>query len=186
MHDRISSIHKRRRLIKSGRHLRLPGETSECNPANERLFRHYSKTGDPPNKIRVSQRNETLTRRIRRARYRSVTDAQDTTLFQKKKTAEARLNSTKKRLWVKLIAQARERNFQTAATLTFDAQFSATAVSSPSTQDIQHAQKIVYNTAERAEVVRLICDFGGGLKDREEFRRRIRATEARTALCHRR
>lgn len=136
--------------------------------------------------IKLGQRNKVLRERIRREGYRSINDAQATTLFQKKKKAEARLNASKKRLRVKMIAQARKRHFRTADTLTFDAQFSAAAVASTSTQDTLHAKPIVYNIPERAKLVQLVCSPGEGLSDREQFRRRIEAIEARTALCHRR
>lgn len=136
--------------------------------------------------IKLGQRNKTLTRRIHRAGLRNIADAQGTTFFQKKKKAEARLNATKKRLRVKMIAQARKRHFRTADTHAFDAQFSPAAISSASTQHTQPAQPIVYNIPKRATVVQLVCSPGESLSDEAQFRRRIQAIDARTALCRQR
>ena len=119
----------------------------------------------------------------RRCIFRNIADAQGTTLFQKKNKAEARLNATKKRLRVKMIAQARKRHFRTTDTHAFDAQFSPGAISSISTQHTQPAQPIVYNIPERATVVQLVCSPGESLSEEAQFRRRIQAIDARTALC---
>ena len=122
-------------------------------PQQELSSEQKVKLAAHPTIIKLGQRNKILTERIRNAGYRNVKDAQGTTLFQKKGKAEARLNSTKKRLQVKMIAQARKRHFRTADTLAFDAQFSDVAVSFTSTRDIQHAKPTVYNIPERAKVV---------------------------------
>lgn len=135
---------------------------------------------------KLAKRNKTFTQRIHRAGFRNVADAHGTTLFQKKKKAEARLNSTKKRLRVQMIAQARKRHFRTADTHALDAQFSTAAVSCTSTQEPQPAELIVYNIPERAKVVQLVCSSGKSLSDGARFQRRIQAIEARTALCNRR
>lgn len=107
-------------------------------------------------------------------------------MFQKKKRAEARLNTAKKRLRVNMIAQARKRHFREADTIAFDAQFPTEAASYASARDTPHAKPFAYNIPERAEVVRLVCSPREGLTDRQQFRRRIAAIEVRTALCHRR
>ena len=83
-------------------------------------------------------------------------------------------------------AQARKRYFPKADTLAFDAQFSTTAAAHAVVRDTHHTQPIEYNIPERAEVVRLACNPGDGLSDREKFRRKIQVIEARAALCHRR
>lgn len=53
--------------------------------------------------IKFDQRNKILTEQIHRAGYKSVKDAQNTTLSKKKKRAEARLNFSEKKLRVKMI-----------------------------------------------------------------------------------
>ncbi len=165
---------------------RLASLTADASAPTELSSEQKAKLAAHTKVIKLGQRNKALTGRIHRAGYRAVKGARGTALFQKKKKVEARLNSMKKGLRVKMIAQARKRHFRTADTLAFDAQFSRAAVSSTPTRDTQHDQPIVYNIPERAKVVQLICSPGEALSDREQFRRRIQAIEARTALCHRR
>ena len=135
-----------------------------------------------PTVIKLGQRNKDLTERIRRT-HRNIEDAHGTTLYQRKKKAEARLNATKKRLRDNMVAKARKRHFRTADTLAFDAQFSAAAVPP---RNLQRMTPIVYNIPERAKVIQLVCRPVEGLSDEQNFRRRIEAIEARTALCCRR
>ena len=163
---------------------RLASLTADASAPTELSAEQKAKLATPPNVIKLGQRNNILTERIHKAGYRNVKDAQGTALFQKKKKAEARLNATKKRLRVKMIAQARKRHFRTADTQAFDAQFAAARVSSTSTRDIQHDKPVIYNIPERANVVRLVCSPGEDLSDREKFQRRIQAIEIRTALCN--
>jgi len=161
---------------------RLASLTADASAPSELSSEQKATLAVHPTVIKLGQRNKDLTERIRRT-YRNVKDAHGTTLYRKKKKAEARLNATKKRLRDKMIAQARKRHFRTADTLAFDAQFSAAAVPP---QDSQHTKKIVYNIPERARVVQLVCSPMEGLSDHEKFQRRIEAIEARTALCYRR
>lgn len=165
---------------------RLASLTADASAPTELSAEQKAKLAIHPKVTKLRQRNKALTERIRRAGYRAVKDAQGTSLFKKKKRAEARLNATKKRLRVDMIAQARKRHFRKADTITFDAQFSAEKVSYASAGDTPHAKPFTYNIPERAEVVRLVCSPGEGLTDRQRFRRRIEAIEVRTALCHRR
>ncbi|CAL8577089.1 hypothetical protein XPA_002936 [Xanthoria parietina] len=165
---------------------RLASLTADASAPTELSSEQKAKLAIHPKLTKLGQRNEALTERIRRAGYRAVKDAQGTSLFKKKKRAEARLNAAKKRLRVDIIAQARKRHFRKADTITFDAQFSAEKVSYASALDTPYAKPFTYNVPERAEVVRLVCSPGEGLTDRQRFRRRIEAVEVRTALCHRR
>lgn len=114
---------------------RLASLTADASAPTELSSEQKAKLIVHPNVIKLCQRNKDLRERIRR-RYRTVKATQGTTLFQRKKRAEARLNSEKKRLRIKMIAQARKRHIRTADTLAFDAQFSATADASISTRDI--------------------------------------------------
>lgn len=134
--------------------------------------------------IELGQRNKALTTRIHRAGYRVVKNAHDTSLFRKKKNAEARLNWVKKRLRDDIIAQAQKRHFRKADTLAFDEQFFVAAGSFTLTRKIQSIERIEYNILERAKVDRLMCSSGDGLIDRERFQRRIEAIQARTALYY--
>ena len=85
-----------------------------------------------------------------------------------------------------MIAQAQKQHFKKANTLAFNAQFPATAAGHTSPRDIKHAKPIEYNIPKRAEVVQLACSPGDSLTDQEKLRRRIKAIEARVALCGRR
>lgn len=164
---------------------RLASLTADANAPTELSPEQKAKLAIHPKVTKLRQRNKALTERIRRAGYRAVKDVQGTSLFKKKKRAQARLNATKKRLRVDMILQARTRHFRKADTITFDAQFSAEKVSYASARDKPHAKPSTYNIPERAEVVRLVCSPREGLTDRQRFRRRIEAIEVRTALCHR-
>ncbi len=113
---------------------RLASLTADASAPTE-LSEQKAELATYPKVIKLGQRNKALTERIRRA-GKTIKDAQGTSLFQTKKKAEARLNSVKQRLRVKITAQARKRHFRTANTLAFNARFSATAVTSISTQDI--------------------------------------------------
>ena len=85
---------------------RFASLTADASAPTELSAEQQAKLTTHANLIKLDQRNKILTERIYRAGYRSVKDAQGTALFQKKKNAEARLNSTKKRLRVKMIEQA--------------------------------------------------------------------------------
>ena len=165
---------------------RLASLTADASAPTDLSSEQKAKLAIHPKVTKLGQRNKALTEQIRRAGYRAVKDAQGTSLFKKKKRAEARLNAAKKRLRVDMIAQAQKRHFRKADTLAFDAQFSAETVSHTSPRDTPHAKPFTYNIPERDEVVRLVCCRGEGLTDRQQFRRRIEAIEMRTALCHRR
>ncbi len=164
---------------------RLASLTADTSAPIELSSDQKAKLALHPKVIKLCQRNKALTERIRVAGYRAVKDAQGTSLFKQKKRAEARLNAAKKRLRVDMIAQARKRHFRKADTIAFDAQFSVETASHASAQDIPHAKPFTYNIPERAEVVRSVCSPGEGLTDEQKFQRRIKAIEARTALCHR-
>ena len=165
---------------------RLASLTADASARTELSSEQKAKLAIHPKVTKLGQRNKTLTERIRRAGCRAIKDAQGTSLFKKKKRAEARLNAAKKRLRLDTIAQARKRHFRKADTITSDAQFSAEKVSYVSARDTPHAKPFTYNIPERAEVVRLVCSPGEGLTDRQRFRRRIEAIEVRTALYYRR
>ena len=165
---------------------RLASLTADASAPTELSPEQKVKVAAHPKVVKLGQRNQALTERIHRAGYRSVNDAQGTSLFKRKKRAEARLNAAKKRLRVDMIAQARKRHFRKADTIAFDTQFSAEKVPYASARDTSRAEPFTYNIPERAEVVRLVCSPEEGLTDRQRFRRRIEAIEARTALCHRR
>jgi len=106
---------------------RLASLTANASVPTELSSEQKAKLAVYLNGIKLAQHNKVLTERIRKGGSRSVKDAQGTTLSQKKKKAEARLNDRKKRLRMKLIAQARKRYFRKANTVAFDAQFSADA-----------------------------------------------------------
>lgn len=84
---------------------KLVNSTIDASASPELFFEQKSKLVIHSKMIKLDQRNKTLTRRIHKARFRNIANAQSTTLFQKKKKAETRLNASKKRLRVKMIAQ---------------------------------------------------------------------------------
>ena len=100
---------------------RLASLTADASAPTELSSEQKAKLAIHPRVIKLGQRNKALTERIRRAGYRAIKDAQGTSLFKKKKRAEARLNAAKKRLRVDMIAQARKRHFRKADTIAFDA-----------------------------------------------------------------
>lgn len=165
---------------------RLVSLTVDASAPTELSSKQKAKLTNHPNVIKLGQRNKTLTERLRRREYKNMKNARGTTLFQKKKKAKTHLNSTKKRLRVKMIAQTRKRHFRTTNTLAFDAQFFAAAIDLTLTRGIEQTKSIVYNIPDRAKVVQLIDDSRDDLSNQEQFRRRIEAIEARTTLCYRR
>jgi len=165
---------------------RLASLTADASAPTELSSEQKTKLKRHPQVIQLGQRNKALTSRIHNAGYKSIGDAEGTTLFQKKKKAEARLSCLKIKLRNHMIVQARKRHFRKADTLAFDAQFSATAAAPAVAPDSQPAKPIEYNIPERAEVVRLTCSPGDGLSARDKLRRRLQAIEARAALCDRR
>lgn len=146
---------------------RLASLTADTSAPTELLSEQKAKLAIYPKVTKLGQRIIALTERIRRGGYRAVMDTQGTSLFKKKKRAEARLNTTKKRLRVYIIVQARKRHFRKADTIIFDAQFSAEKVSYVSARDIPYIKSFTYNIPERAEVVRLVCSPGEGLTDQQ-------------------
>lgn len=149
---------------------------TELSPGQKaKLSRH-------PEVIRLCQRNKALTARIHAAGYRPIGAAKGTRLYEKKKTAEARLNCFKTRLRTDMMEKARKRHFRKADTIAFDAQFSGAQTSS---LDVQPAGPIQYQLPERAAVVRLTCTPSDGLTEQGKLTRRIEAITARAALCRR-
>lgn len=165
---------------------RLANLTADASAPTELSSEQKINLAQHPRVIHLSQRNKALTSRIHNAGYRNIGDAEGTTLFQKKKRAEARLNCLKIKLRNHMLGQARKRHFRKADTLAFDAQFSAITAARTVAPDTPPAKPIKYNIPERAEVVRLTCRPGDGLSAREKLRRRIQAIEARVALCDQR
>ena len=165
---------------------RLASLTADPSAPTELSSQQKIKLTQHPQVVQLSQRNKALTSRIHNAGYKNIGDAEGTTLFQKKKKAEARLSCLKIKLRHHMLAQARKRHFRKADTLAFDAQFSGTTADHTVAFDTAPAQPIEYNIPERAEVVRLTCRPGDGLSDAKKLRRRIQAIESRAALCDRR
>lgn len=100
---------------------RLASLTADASAPTELSSEQKTQLKQHPHMIRLGQRNKALTARIHNAGYKTVDDAIGTTLYTKKKKAEARLNCTKIKLRSYMIAQARKRYFRTADTVAFDA-----------------------------------------------------------------
>ncbi|KAG8531634.1 uncharacterized protein KY384_003265 [Bacidia gigantensis] len=156
---------------------------SSFDGRRERLDGAVVRAEDPvetaPSSNPTRPTNKALTARIHAAGYKTIGDAEGTTLYTKKKTAEARLCCTKIKLRNGMIAKARKRHFRTADTLAFDAQFSSTTAAPTVAPDPPPTKPIEYNIPERAEVVRLTCSPGDGLSDRKRLRRRVQAIDGK-------
>ena len=147
--------------------IRLVSLTVDANVSTKLFAEQKTKLTIHVNVIKFDQRNKILTKRIHRTEYKSVKNAQNTILFQKKKKAEIRLNSIKKRLRVKMIAQIRKRHFRTIDIQIFNAQFVAARNAFTFTRNIQHVKSIVYNILERVKIVQLTCSLRENFSDRE-------------------
>ena len=164
---------------------RLASLTADASAPIDLSSEQKAKLKHHPTVIRLSQKNKALTARIHAAGYRPISAARGTRLFERKRKAEARLNCFKTRLRSDMIEKARKRHFRKADTVAFDSQFQATAAAQTSSRETQRVQPIEYRLPERAAVARFTCKPADGLTEQGKLTRRIRAIEARAALCHR-
>lgn len=116
--------------------------------------------------------------------YNIISNVKETPLFDKKKKAEAQLSCFKIKLWNYMIVQAHKQHFWKADTLTFDAQFTATAAAHTVTSNTHSAKLIKYNISEWAKVIWLICSSSDGLSNWEMLQQRIQTIKVRAALCN--
>ena len=164
---------------------RLASLTANASAPTELSSEQRAELSQHPMVIRLCQKNKALTTQIHAAGYRPISTAKGTCLFEKKKKAEARLNRFKTRLRNDMIEKARKRHFRKADTVAFDSQFSAAGAPQASSRDAPCAKPIEYHLPERAAVVRLTCAPADGLTEQGKLTRRIKAIEARAALCRR-
>ena len=164
---------------------RLASLTADASAPTELSSDQRVKLSQHPQVIRLCQKNKALTTQIHAAGYRPISTAKGTSLFEKKKKIEARLNCLKTRLRDHMIEKARKRHFREADTIAFDSQFSATGAARASSRDAPRVKPIEYDLPERAAVVRLTCTPTDSLTEQGKLTRRIKAIEARAALCHR-
>lgn len=129
--------------------------------------------------------NKVLTAQIHAAEYRLIRVVKETLLFKKKKKVEARLNYFKNKLRIDMIEKARKRHFRKADTVVFDSQFSVVRVAQTFSREIHHIKSIKYHLSERAAVIHLTCSPVDGLTEQGKLTQRIKAIEARAALCRR-
>jgi len=165
---------------------RLASLTADASAPTKLSSEQTTKLRQHSRVVQLGQRNKALTSQIHDAGYKTINDAEGTTLYQEKKRIEAQLSCLKVKLRNHFIVQSRKRHFRKTDTQAFDAQFSVTKVPPTIEPDIQPTTPIGYNILERAKVVRLTCSSADGLSDREKLRRRLQAIEARAALCGRR
>ena len=164
---------------------RLASLTADASAPTELSSEQKAKLSRHPQVIRLCRKNKALTAQIHAAGYRPIRAAKGTRLFEKKKKAEARLNCFKNKLRTNMIEKARKQHFRKADTVAFDSQFSAARVAQTSSREIHHTKSIKYHLPERAAVVHLTCPPADGLTEQGKLTRRIRAIEARAALCRR-
>jgi len=137
-----------------------------------------------PKLIKLSDRNKALTAKLRSKGYRPISTAEGTPLYQKKIRAQARLDRFRVRLYNQMLGKARKRHFRKADTTALDVQFCPPITATSTTTDTA-TKHIQYALPERAEVVHWTCNATQALKSHERFKGRIRAIEARAALCRR-
>ena len=133
---------------------------------------------------RYHRKSRELTKKIHDAGYKKITHAKGTPLHDEKKKIDRQLNNVKTQLRNHMIAKARKRHFRNADTMAFEAHFAANAPDIPP-RPTPCEPTIHYCLPERAVVVQLTCQQLEGLSDRRKLSIRIRAIEARTALCRR-
>ena len=141
-------------------------------------FRNHSKI------LRLSNRNKILTAQLKSQSYRLINIAKETSLYNQKMTAQARLSSYKVRLRQTMIEKSRKQHFRKIDTIVFDSQFSASSNQKNSMTN-ESATRRKYNISERVEIVRWICQSAIDLTDEKILTRRIRDIEALTILCRR-
>jgi hypothetical protein len=163
-------------------------ETVDSNAPDKLSPEQKVKLNNHPTVIRLIRKSKDLTERLHGKGFRPISTAEGTAeggyLYAKKKRAEARLNRFKTQQRSHMIVKARKQHFRKAPTMAFDSQFSNASTESFS-DNLQPTKPIEYNIPERAEIVELVCKQAANLTDQEMFDRRIRAIEARAALCNR-
>ena len=132
---------------------RLASLTADLNASTELSkeqkaeFRNHSKI------IRLSNRNKTLTAQLKSQSYKLISTTKETSLYNQKMRAQARLNSFKVELRHSMIEKNRKRHFRKIDTIVFNSQFFASSNQKNSMND-ESATRRIYNISERVEIVR--------------------------------
>ena len=107
--------------------IRLVSLTADLNASTELLkkqkaeFRNHSKI------ICLSNRNKTFTAQLKLQSYKLISTTKETSLYNQKMRAQARLNSFKVELRHSMIEKSRKRHFRKIDTIVFDLQFSVSS-----------------------------------------------------------
>ncbi len=152
--------------------------STELSKKQKAEFRNHSKI------IRLSNRNKTLTAQLKLQSYKLISTAKETSLYNQKMRAQARLNSFKVELQHSMIKKSRKRHFWKIDTIVFDLQFSASSNQKNSMSN-EFATRRKYNISERVEIVRWICQSAIDLTDEKILTWRIKDIEVLTILCRR-
>lgn len=152
---------------------RLASLTADASAPTKLSSKQTTKLRQHSRVVKLSQRNKALTSKIHNVGYKTINDAEGTTLYQEKKKIEAQLSCLKVKLRNHFIVQSHKRHFRKTDTQAFDAQFSVIKVPPTIELDIHSTTSIEYNILERAKVVRLTCGPANDLSDREKLRRRL-------------
>ena len=144
------------------------------------------KLANDPEIGRLRDRCRSLTAEIN-AQYGPIKNARGTDIYNKKKAADAALNSARAKWRDHAVRRARKKHFRNADTQELERQFAEHAhpVSPLRNGVTSNARPVEYEVKQRGLVAELTCQPSNHLTDQEKLDRRIRAIEARAALCDR-
>ena len=163
---------------------RLASLDADFNAPSELSEEQIAKISTHPTVLRVSKKNKALAAKLRSQGSIPMSTAKGTKLYDRKVKTQNRLNSLKVRLRNAMKEKTRKQHFRKADTIAFDSQLSNHSAQKSPVGD-KPMKPREYNTPERAEVVRWICQPVTYLTDGELLKRRIRGIEAMAAMCRR-
>ncbi len=156
--------------------------TADLNASTELLKKQKAEFHNHSKIICLSNRNKTLTAQLKSQSYKLISTTKETSLYNQKMRAQARLNSFQVKLQHSMIEKNWKRHFWKIDTIVFDLQFSVSSNQKNSMFN-EFATRRKYNISERVEVVRWICQSAINLTDEKILTQRIRDIEVLTILC---
>ncbi len=163
---------------------RLVSLTADFNSSTELSKKQKAEFHNHSKIIHLSNRNKTLTAQLKSQSYKLINTTKETSLYNQKMRAQARLNSFKVELRHSMIEKSRKRHFRKIDTIVFDLQFSVSSNQKNSMFN-ESATRRKYNISERVEIVRWICQSTIDLTNEKILTRRIKDIEVLTILCRR-
>jgi len=101
--------------------IRLANLTIDANASTKLLFEQTTKLRQHSWVVQLDQRNKALTSQIHNARYKTISEVKETSLYKKKKKVEAKLSCLKIKLRNRIILQSHKQHFRKTNTQAFDA-----------------------------------------------------------------